>query len=262
MVKLKEIIDYIETLFPKEYAEDFDNVGLLVGRSDKDITKVLLCLDANKKVVREAAESGAELIITHHPVIFNPIKNITDNSDEGEMLLYAIENGISIYSAHTNLDSAPLGLTDEVCALLSLDPVSNLEGVLGRLCNAPEGTTAKSLCEKIKKEFGIKKLFSTFTADKKIKTVAVCNGSGSGELCTIAKDLGADVYISGDLKHHEMCAFNISDNIDFIEMRHFDSEKIVTKLLERKLTQNFEEKLCVCISEAETSPLIDTDEIL
>ena len=262
MVKLKEITDYIEKLFPKEYAEDFDNVGLLVGRSDKDITKVLLCLDANKNVVREAAEVGAELIITHHPVIFNPIKNITDNSDEGEMLLGAIENGISIYSAHTNLDSAPSGLTDEVCSLLSLDPISNLEGVLGRLCKAPAGTTAKTLCEKIKKEFGIKKLFSTFTADREIKTVAVCNGSGSGELCIIAKDLGADVYISGDLKHHEMSAFKISDNIDFIEMRHFDSEKIATKLLERKLAQKFEGNLSVCISEAETSPLIDTDEIL
>ena len=262
MVKLKEITDYIEKLFPKEYAEDFDNVGLLAGRSDKEVTKVLLCLDANKNVVREAAELGAELIITHHPVIFNPIKNITDNSDEGEMLLCAIENKISIYSAHTNLDSAPMGLTDEVCALLSLDPVSNLEGILGRLCKVPSGTTAKSLCEKIKKEFKIKKLFSTFTADKEIKTVAVCNGSGSGELCTIAKKLGADVYISGDLKHHEMCAFKISDNIDFIEMRHFDSEIIVTKLLERKLTQKFEGKLSICISEAETSPLIDTDEIL
>ena len=262
MVKLKEITDYIENLFPKEYAEDFDNVGLLVGRSDKDITKILLCLDANKNVVREAAEMGAELIITHHPVIFNPIKSITDNSDEGEMLLYAIENGISIYSAHTNLDSAPRGLTDEVCSLLALKPVSNLEGVLGRLCNAPLDTTAKTLCEKIKKEFNIKKLFSTFSADREIKTVAVCNGSGSGELCTIAKDLGADVYISGDLKHHEMSAFKISDNIDFIEMRHFDSEKVVTKLLKRKLSQKFEGKLSICISEAETSPLIDTDDIL
>ena len=262
MVKLKEITDYIEQLFPKEYAEDFDNVGLLVGRSDKEVTKVLLCLDANKNVVREAIDIGAQLVITHHPVIFNPIKSITDNSDEGEMLLCAIENGISIYSAHTNLDSAPMGLTDEVCSLLSLSPVSNLEGVLGRLCKVPKGTTAKSLCEKIKKEFGIKKLFSTFSADREIKTVAVCNGSGSGDLCTIAKNLGADVYISGDLKHHEMCAFKISDNIDFIEMRHFDSEIIVTKLLERKLTQKFERKLSICISEAETSPLIDTDCIL
>lgn len=262
MVKLKEITDYIEGLFPTEYAEDFDNVGLLVGRADKDVEKVLLCLDANKNVISEAIKIGAKLVLTHHPVIFNPIKNITDNSDEGEMLLRAIENGISIYSAHTNLDSASSGLTDEVCALLSLTPVSNLDGVLGRLCTASAGATAKSLCEKIKKEFGIKKLYSTFTKDREIKTVAVCNGSGSGELCSISKDLGADVYISGDLKHHEMCAFNISDNIDFIEMRHFDSEKIVTKLLKRKLDEKFEGRLFVCISEAETSPIIDTDEIL
>lgn len=262
MVKLKEITDYIEKLFPKEYAEDFDNIGLLAGRSDKEVTKVLLCLDANKNVVREAIDIGAQLVITHHPVIFNPIKSITDNSDEGEMLLCAIENGISIYSAHTNLDSAPMGLTDEVCSLLSLSPVSNLDGVLGRLCKAPAGTTAKALCEKIKKEFEVKKLYSTFIKDREIRTVAVCNGSGSGELCTIAKNLGADVYISGDLKHHEMCAFKISDNIDFIEMRHFDSEIIVTKLLERKLTQKFEGKLSICISKAETSPLIDTDCIL
>ena len=262
MVKLKEITDYIEELFPKEYAEDFDNIGLLLGRSDKEVKKVLLCLDANKNVVREAIKIGAELIITHHPVIFNPVKSITDNSDEGEMLLLAIENGISIYSAHTNLDSAPSGLTDEVCAALSLTPVSNLEGVLGRLCKAPKNTTAKSLCEKIKKEFQIKKLYSTFSKDKDIKTVAVCNGSGSGELCTIAKTLGADVYISGDLKHHEMCAFKISDSIDFIEIRHFDSEKIVTNLLFKRLGEKFQSSLSLYISEAEASPLIDTDDIL
>lgn len=262
MVKLKEITDYIEKLFPKEYAEDFDNVGLLAGRSDKEVTKVLLCLDANKNVVREAIDIGAQLVITHHPVIFNPIKSITDNSDEGEMLLCAIENGISIYSAHTNLDSAPMGLTDEVCSLLSLSPVSNLDGVLGRLCKAPAGTTAKALCEKIKKEFEVKKLYSTFIKDREIRTVAVCNGSGSGELCAIAKDLGADVYISGDLKHHEMCAFNISDSIDFIEMRHFDSEKVVTRLLKRKLEDKFQASLSLYISKAETTPIIDTDCIL
>lgn len=262
MVKLKEITDYIEALFPTEYAEDFDNVGLLVGRADKDVEKVLVCLDANKNVIREAAVIGVQLIITHHPVIFNPIKNITDSSDEGEMLLCAIENGISVYSAHTNLDSAPSGLTDEVCRKLSLTPVSNLDGVVGRLCTAPAGTTAKSMCEKIKQEFDVKRLYSTFTEDREIKTAAVCNGSGSGELCTIAKDLGADVYISGDLKHHEMCAFKVSDSIDFIEIRHFDSEKIVTQLLKQRLDEKFADKLSVYISEAETTPIIDTDEIV
>ena len=82
MVRLSEITEFIEALFPPEYAEDFDNIGLLVGRRDKDVTKVIVCLDANKNVVYEAAEKGASLIITHHPVIFNPIKRITDDNDD------------------------------------------------------------------------------------------------------------------------------------------------------------------------------------
>lgn len=262
MIKLCEITDYLEKEFPPEYKEDFDNIGLLVGRLDKDVSKVVLCLDANKNVVKEAINLGAELIITHHPVIFNPVKSITDDNDMGEMLVSALENGISIYSAHTNLDSAPGGLTDTVCNKLNLAPFGNLEGALGRICNAPEGTTAKTLCAKIKKEFNIETLYSTFSVDKEIKTVAVCNGGGGGELPEIAMDLGADVYISGDLKHHELGMMKINDNIDFIEMRHFDSEKIVTEILENKLSKKFGDKLELHISQAEVSPLLDTNRIM
>ena len=262
MVKLTEITDLIEKKFPPEYAEDFDNIGLLVGRRDKEVKKVILCLDANKNVVREAIKKGAELIITHHPVIFNPIKSISDDTDAGEMLVSAIENGISIYSAHTNLDSAPNGLTDTVCQMLDLSPFSNLEGNLGRLCKTEKGTTAKSLCERIKKEFKIETLFSTFTKDKEIKTVAVCNGGGGGELVDIAQSLNADVYISGDLKHHEMSALKISNKTDFIEMRHFDSEKIAPYIIKEVLLKAFGKDLELIVSEAETSPLLDTDNIL
>lgn len=262
MVKLCEITDFLEKEFPTEYAENFDNIGLLLGRSDKDISKVILCLDANKNVVKEAASQKAELIITHHPAIFNPIKRINDTTDSGEMIISALENKISIYSAHTNLDSAPGGLTDEVCKKLELTPIGNLEGNLGRLCKAPEKTTAKALAEKIKKEFGIEKLYSTFTEDRIISTVAVCNGGGGGELVEIAASLGADVYISGDLKHHEISALKTNDNTDFIEMRHFDSEKIVTELLKRKLEAEFGKKVEIVISQAEKSPLLDTDLIL
>lgn len=262
MVKLIDITKFIETLFPPEYAEDFDNIGLLVGRCDKEVTKAVICLDSNKNVVREAAQIGAQLVITHHPVIFNPIKEITDSTDAGEMLVYALENKISIYSAHTNLDSAPCGLTDEVCKRLDLSPFDNLDGFLGRLCKAPENETAKSLCKKIKKNFNIDKLYSTFTKDRKISTVAVCNGGGGGELVQIAVSLGADVYISGDLKHHEVSALKVNDNINFIEMRHFDSEKIVTELLKQKLEEKFGDKLEIHVSKSEVSPLLDTDEII
>ena len=149
MIKLTKITEYLEKEFPPEYKEDFDNIGLLVGRSDKDVTKVLLCLDANKNVVKEAIKIGAELIITHHPVIFNPVKSVTDSTDFGEMLVSAIENKISIYSAHTNLDSAPNGITDTVCEKLGLIPFGNLVGDLGRICHAQSGETAKTLCAKI-----------------------------------------------------------------------------------------------------------------
>ena len=147
MTKLLEITSYLEECFPPEYAEDFDNIGLLAGRCEKDVKKVLLCLDCNKNIVREAAKSGVQLIITHHPVIFNPVRRIIDDNDFGEMLVSAIENGISIYSAHTNLDSATGGITDTVAKLLGLTPVSNMEGNLGRICDAPKGMSAKTLAE-------------------------------------------------------------------------------------------------------------------
>ena len=262
MIKLSEIVNCLEEAFPPEYAEDFDNIGLLAGRKEKDISKVLLCLDCNKNVVNEAVRVGAQLIVTHHPVIFNPVKSITDATDHGEMLVSALENGISIYSAHTNADSAPGGLTDTVCKKLGLSATENMEGNLGRICTAAEGTTAKTLCSTIKKEFGLEKVYSTFTKDKDIKTVAVCNGGGGGELPEIAMQLGADVYISGDLKHHEVSALKISDNIDFIEIRHFDCEKIVTEIFKEKLAERFGDNLESVISAAEESPLLDTDKIL
>ncbi len=262
MIKLLEITNCLENEFPAEYAEDFDNIGLLVGRLDKEVTKVLVCLDCNKNVVKEAIRIGAQLIVTHHPVIFNPIKSITDSTDAGEMLISAIENNISIYSAHTNADSAPHGLTDTVCEKLGLTPTGNMEGNLARICTAPAGTTAKKLCEKIKEEFHLDKLYSTFTQDRKIKTVAVCNGGGGGELVEIAMSLGADVYISGDLKHHEINSLKISDNIDFIEIRHFDSERIVTEIFRDRLLKKFGDELEVIISTSEESPLLDTDKII
>lgn len=262
MTELTKITEYLEKEFPPEYKEDFDNIGLLVGRGDKDVTKVLLCLDANKNVVKEAIKIGAELIITHHPVIFNPVKSVTDSTDFGEMLVSAIENKISIYSAHTNLDSAPSGITDTVCKMLDLSPIGNMEGNLGRLCKTKDGETAKNLCNKIKEAFGIETLYSTFERDRKVKTVAVCNGGGGGELPQIAMELGADVYISGDLKHHELGMMKVNDDIDFIEIRHFDSEKIVTGILENKLKEKFGNEIKIYISQAEVSPLLDTDMIL
>ena len=261
MVELNLITDFIENIYPPSFAEDFDNIGLLIGRQKKQINKVIICLDCDKNVVKEAIEEGAELIITHHPAIFNSMKKVTDDTDHGEMIVSALENGISIYSAHTNFDSAPGGLTDSVVKALDLIPIGNMEGELGRLCRAPFGETAKTLADRIKEKFGISNLYSTFTSNKTIETVAVCNGGGGGSLVETAKQLKADVYISGDLKHHEVSMLKIDDNIDFIEMRHYDSEIIACDILQKKLDERFMGEVQFKISKAQASPLVDTNNI-
>ena len=262
MVKLTQITAFLEELYPLEYAEDFDNVGLLAGHCEKDVSKVIVCLDCNKNVVNEAIQKGADFIITHHPVIFSAVKRIADDTDFGKMIVSALENGISIYSAHTNFDSAPNGITDTIAKKLGLSPICNMEGNLGRLCSVPEDTCAKTLCNKIKEEFKIKNLYSTFTKNRKIETVAICNGAGGGSLVQSAQDLSADVYISGDLKHHEISALKINDDIDFIEMRHYDSEVIVCDILKEKLEEKFKDNLTVIKAASQQPPLVDTDSIV
>lgn len=261
MVELKLITDFIESIFPPSFAEDFDNIGLLVGRQNKKISKALICLDCDKNVVKEAISEGAELIITHHPVIFNPMKKVTDDTDHGEMIVSALENGISVYSAHTNFDSAPGGLTDSVVKELDLIPIGNMEGELGRVCRAPFGETAKTLTKRIKEKFGILNLYSTFTENKRIETVAICNGGGGGSLVETAKQLKADVYISGDLKHHEHSMLKIADDIDYIEMRHYDSEIIACDILYKRLDERFMGEVNFKISKVQSNPLTDTNTI-
>lgn len=255
MISLKKIIEFLEGKFPPEYAEDFDNIGLLIGRANRPVGKILVCLDCDINVVAEAAKIGAELIVSHHPVIFNPIKNASDSSIGGEMLVSAVENGISIYSAHTNLDSAPGGLTDYFCSLLGLSPVSGLSGCVGRICNAAEGETVYSLCDKIKKALGAGCVFTTAHSDRAVKTIAVCNGGGGGEVARSALECGADVYISGDLKHHEIREMFLAKDMDYIEVKHHDSEHIVCDLLQRTLSAAFPETE-VAISRAGINPLV------
>ncbi|MEE0866971.1 MAG: Nif3-like dinuclear metal center hexameric protein [Clostridia bacterium] len=261
MIKLCEITKKLEERFPPFYAESFDNIGLLAGKSDKAVTKVLLCLDCTPMAVEEAIKSGCEFIITHHPLIFSPLKELSDKTQKGEMIVNALENNISIYSAHTNLDSAPGGLTDFVAEKLGLTPEGNLQGNLGRICAAPPCMTAKELCALIKKEFSIKHLYSTFKEDRPLRKIAVCNGGGGGELLDSVNSLGADVYISGDLKHHEILEFQNSHKCDYIEIRHFDCEIVVTELLKKVLGDLFGSEL-ECIIFKSDSPLIDTDELL
>ena len=216
MIKLREITDYLEEKFPLSYAEEYDNVGLLVGKTDKEIKNILISLDCTYETVLEAIKLGANLIITHHPIIFSGVKSVADDSYLGKTIINAIENNISIYSAHTNLDSAPGGLTDYISSLLSLPVAGNMENNIGRVLRAPEGFTAKKLILKLKEVFSTEKIYTTIKKDKPVSTIALCNGSGA-DLIDAAANNSADVYISGDLKHHNILSVNDSELLDYIE---------------------------------------------
>lgn len=262
MVSLKEIEAFLEERFPPQYKEDYDNIGHLAGFSDIRTENVLLCLDVTADVVREAAARGARIIISHHPVIFSGVKSITDETPAGEALLLSAKLGMGIYSAHTNADSAPNGLTDFIVKKLGLKTVGTLTGSLGRICVPNTKISASQLCSRIKKEFFVKHLYSTLKEDRPVEKIAVVNGGGGGDTALLAAECGADIYISGDLKHHEHMLFSSLQGIDFIEMRHYDSEFCITQLLKEALKSRFKDDLGVFISEKNKNPLIDTDNIL
>ncbi|GAE89092.1 Nif3-like dinuclear metal center hexameric protein [Acetivibrio straminisolvens] len=126
-IKAREIIKYMEELAPKSLAEDYDNVGLLVGNRESLIERILVCLDVNSKTVDEAISKKADLIISHHPVIFKGIKRINEDDPKGSIIYRLIKNDIGVYSAHTNLDVAHGGVNNYLSSLLGLTDISNLK---------------------------------------------------------------------------------------------------------------------------------------
>lgn len=248
-MKLEKIIEFMEQVAPREGAMEYDNVGLLVGRRDKDITKILTALDCTLEVVREAAEIGAELILCHHPVMFSGINRINDDTKEGEMLLYAIENNIAVYAAHTNLDFAEGGLNDFFLEKLGYSATDSIVDNEGRIFECE--ITAGELCKKIKKVFDIEMLRVNVDADRVILKGAVCTGSGKSLVGEAAEK--ADVYITGELGHHDILSLADTD-CGYIEISHYDSEKIVMELFCELLTAEFN-SLEVYASKENKNPL-------
>ncbi|NLM49800.1 MAG: Nif3-like dinuclear metal center hexameric protein [Clostridiaceae bacterium] len=236
-MKLAEIISCIENISPVELAEGFDNVGLLIGDGNREVKKVLLCLDVDEVVAREAAEIGADLIISHHPVIFHPLKDITTKTPSGRMVITLIKNNIAVYSAHTNLDTAEGGLNDHFCEVLGLKPLRPLdEGGLGRICEG--NVTLEELAKRCKEAFNLPYVKASGDKNKFLSTIAVCTGGGSSLVDAVKREM-ADCYISGDIsygKARELYFLGISH----VEIGHYDSEIIVMDLLEKILRDEFE----------------------
>lgn len=235
MTTVADIADQIEALAPTDLAEDFDNVGLLIGDAQKSVKKVMIMLDADKNTVEEAIDYGADLIITHHPVLFSGIKSITNHK-----LLRLIENKIALYSAHTNLDSANGGVNDVLAEKLSLQNVAEitLDTLKTRMGDVEECSFGDYI-KTVKKQLSISHVRYVGDVSKKISKVGILGGSGA-DLIPQAKNAGCDVYITADMKYHQA---QIADDIDLcvIDAGHFETENYICESLREALAFLFKD---------------------
>ena len=237
MVNLCEITDKLEKSYPLSYACSWDNVGLLIGNREKTVSKVLLALDFDINVAKEAKEIGAELIITHHPVMFSSINKITSDTPLGSALLFLIENGIALYSAHTNLDCAPGGINDYLVELYGFKNMQHTdiepgkEYGLGRISELQSPITLKELASHIGKKLNLEHIYYIGRNDAIIRTAFTCSGSG-GSL--ISADKNVDVFITGDIKYSGAREFH-EQGLNVIYAGHYDTEIFTTRLFEKTI---------------------------
>ena len=201
-VNVADIIKITEEIAPPAMAEDWDNVGLMLGRRCKAVKKLLLALDITGEVVQQAIVQKADMIITHHPLIFRGLKRVTDNEWQQELLLTLAEKGIAVYSAHTNLDCVSSGVNDVLAKKLHLDSVDVLDSDngLGRIGIVP-ACSLHELAAMVKKVLRADYV-AVGDAGKQVHKVAVCGGAGS-DLISLALLCGADTLVTGDIKYHE-----------------------------------------------------------
>lgn len=242
MIKIKDIYDYINSIAPFENAEDWDNVGLLIGNMEYDVSKILVALDLNRAVLEQAIKESVNLIICHHPIIFKPLAKI----QLGGMLSTLIANDINVICAHTNLDVAKYGVNFCLGKTLKLKNTKSLKSGLGTFFGMV-GELGRELeqsefLEEISNNLGIDIIRYYFPTGKKIKTVACCSGSGTFMLQD-AVAVKADVLVTGDVKHSAWYEAE-ANRIGLVDAGHFNTENVVIPELVRQIRSKFKEVSC------------------
>lgn len=237
----KEIIQAIEAVYPKRYAMDWDNVGLLVGRTDKEVSNVYIALDLTEQVIENAIEAKADMIITHHPLIFSPLRTITNEHFIGNRVVTLLQHDISYYAMHTNYDI--LRMADLAAERFGLQDVQTLEvvfdeeeekgiGSVGTYCRE---LTLEECCNIVKEKFQLDTVKVFGDLKQKIRRIAISPGSGKSVIGVSIRK-GADVLITGDIDHHEGIDA-VAQKIAVIDAGHYGLEHIFIEDMEQFLTK-------------------------
>lgn len=255
MATVADILAYLETLAPRNMKMDWDNVGLLCGRRDREVTRILVALDPFLHVCREAKELGAELLVTHHPLIFSPVKAVTDDTEVGTCIGYLWENGISAINAHTNLDCAPEGVNDILARRLGLSDIQVVDPMGTDEQGRPWGLLRIGQVEQmplpeflpiVKDRLDCSGL-RYCDGGRPVSRVAVGGGACGSELRDAAR-AGCDTFVTSDVKYNQFRDAQYM-GINLIDAGHFPTENPVVGLLAEKIAAAFPE-IQVKISES------------
>ena len=226
-MKIRDIIAPIEEFAPLSLQESYDNAGLVVGRLDDELQGgVLLAVDVTEEVIAEAIEKQCGLIITHHPIIFHPLKRLNSASVVERCVEMAIRHNIALYACHTNLDSTRNGMSWRVGEMLGLQNMEVLQPTTEGCGFGVVGTLATPVCEndflsQVKRTFSVDALRHSVPMSREVKRVAICTGAGAS-LMREAKASGCDVYLTADLKYNDF--YTPDSHFMVVDMGHFESE--------------------------------------
>ncbi len=236
--------DYLETHYPAKAAEDWDNVGLLVGDDRGETEHVFLALDLTEEVLEEAEEAGADFILTHHPMIFSGIKKINNHTFTGRKILSLIQKHISCYAMHTNYDV--LGMAELSGAYLHLSHTQVLsvteereEGAegFGRVGMLPRKMTLEECARFVKEAYRLSDVKVYGDLSMEVERAAVCTGSGKSMIQEAIRS-GAQVYVTGDIDHHTGID-TVAKGLALIDAGHYGTEYIFMEAMKQELTRAF-----------------------
>lgn len=231
---VNDIYTYLHDKYDFSTALSYDNAGHLVGSLDSTVTGIVVCLDCTEETVSCAVENGANLIVSHHPVIFDPLKKVTDES----IVYRLIRNDISVISAHTNLDQADGGINEtlaRVIGLENIERVTDSEGFAYRIGETKEPISADDFASVVSAKLSLPVKY--VGTNSHIKRVAVCSGSGGSMLGEVAQT-GVDAFVTADVKHDVFLDAH-SIGMVLLDAGHFNTEDIIVEPLVKELKTAF-----------------------
>ncbi len=248
VVKVQNILNILQGIAPLDLAQSWDNVGLLVGSPDGGVTSILLALDPTTALIAEAEQCNAELIITHHPAIFHPLKSLRSDRPSEKFLHAAVQTGIHVIGCHTNLDAAYGGVNDVLAQLLDLQETAPLlpdggecsgkKTGLGRIGVLTEPVSSESFLERLCTVLSPPWLLEAGLRPEAVSKVAVCGGSCS-DISATALEAGADVFITSEVKH-DVARWAEEAGFWLIDGGHFATEYPAMEGLRQLLVERLE----------------------